>query len=93
MTPWDVIRQHIEVSSNRGILLLLLLFALIGSLVSVLYFLSTGSPANLTQAVDGRGFAAAMTGTSVICGLLLLVTAVIVARAFRVRRIAAESVL
>jgi len=67
--------------------------ALIGSLVSVLYFLSTGSPANLTQAVDGRGFAAAMTGTSVICGVLLLVTAVIVARAFRVRRVAAESVL
>ena len=67
--------------------------ALIGSLVSVLYFLSTGSPANLTQAVDGRGFAVAMTGTSVICGVLLLATAVIVARAFRVRRVAAESVL
>jgi flagellar basal body-associated protein FliL len=40
MTPWDVIRQHIEVSSNRGILLLLLLFALACSfLVAVFTFL------------------------------------------------------
>jgi DHA2 family multidrug resistance protein-like MFS transporter len=66
--------------------------ALIGSVVAVLYFLSTGTPANLTYAVDGRGFSSAMTGTAVISGVLLLVTTVIVARAFRAARSAAESV-
>ena len=57
--------------------------ALIGSLVSVLYFLSTGSQANLTEAVDPGGFTAAMTGTSVICGLLVAVTTIVAARAVR----------
>jgi hypothetical protein len=32
MTPWELFRQHIEVTTNRGILLLLLLFALACSL-------------------------------------------------------------
>ena len=63
--------------------------ALIGSLVSVLYFLSTGSPANLTESVDGVGFAAAMTGTSIICGVLLFVTMFVVARAVRVHQVSA----
>lgn len=57
--------------------------ALIGSLVSVLYFLSTGSPGNLTEAVDPGGFTAAMTGTSVICGLLVAATTILAARAVR----------
>jgi DHA2 family multidrug resistance protein-like MFS transporter len=57
--------------------------ALIGSLVSVLYFLATGSQANLTEAVDPGGFTAAMTGTSVICGLLVAATTIIAARAVR----------
>ena len=57
--------------------------ALIGSLVSVLYFLSTGSPGNLTEAVDPGGFTAAMTGTSVICGLLVAATTIVSARTVR----------
>jgi DHA2 family multidrug resistance protein-like MFS transporter len=57
--------------------------ALIGSLVSVLYFLTTGSQANLTEAVDPGGFTAAMTGTSVICGLLVAATTIIAARTVR----------
>ena len=57
--------------------------ALIGSLVSVLYFLSTGSPANLTEAVDPGGFSASMTGTSVICGLLVAATTLVAALAIR----------
>jgi len=57
--------------------------ALIGSVVSVLYFLSTGSQANLTEAVDPGGFTAAMTGTSVICGLLVAATTIVAARAVR----------
>ena len=57
--------------------------ALIGSLVSVLYFMSTGSPGNLTEAVDPEGFTAAMTGTSVICGLLVAATTIIAARTVR----------
>ena len=57
--------------------------ALIGSVVSVLYFLSTGSPGNLTEAVDPGGFTAAMTGTSVICGLLVAATTIVAARTVR----------
>jgi len=57
--------------------------ALIGSVVSVLYFLSTGSQANLTEAVDPGGFTAAMTGTSVICGLLVAATTIVAARTVR----------
>lgn len=57
--------------------------ALIGSLVSVLYFLSTGSPGNLTEAVDPGGFTAAMVGTSVICGLLVAATTIVAARTVR----------
>jgi len=57
--------------------------ALVGSVVSVLYFLSTGSQANLTEAVDPGGFTAAMTGTSVICGLLVAATTIVAARAVR----------
>ena len=57
--------------------------ALIGSVVSVLYFLSTGSQANLTDAVDPGGFTAAMTGTSVICGLLVAATTIVAARTVR----------
>jgi DHA2 family multidrug resistance protein-like MFS transporter len=57
--------------------------ALIGSLVAVLYFLATGSPARLTAAVDPGGFTSAMTGTSVICGVVVALTAIVVARAVR----------
>ena len=39
VTPWDLILQHIEVSSDRGILLLVLLFALACcAVVSVITF-------------------------------------------------------
>jgi len=57
--------------------------ALIGSVVAVLYFLATGSPARLTAAVDPDGFTSAMTGTSVICGVVVALTAIVVARAVR----------
>ena len=57
--------------------------ALIGSLVAVLYFLATGSPARLTAAVDPGGFTSAMTGTGVICGVVVALTAIVVARAVR----------
>jgi len=57
--------------------------ALIGSVVSVLYFLNTGSPGNLTEAVNPDGFTAAMTGTGVICGLLMVATTIVAARTVR----------
>jgi DHA2 family multidrug resistance protein-like MFS transporter len=57
--------------------------ALIGSVVAVLYFLATGSSARLTAAVDADGFTSAMTGTSVICGVVVALTAIVVARAVR----------
>jgi DHA2 family multidrug resistance protein-like MFS transporter len=57
--------------------------ALIGSLVAVLYFLATGSAARLTAAVDPGGFTSAMTGTGVICGVVVALTAIVVARAVR----------
>ncbi|MEJ6537395.1 MAG: hypothetical protein QNL98_09210, partial [Mycobacterium sp.] len=59
--------------------------ALIGSVVAVLYFLATGSSARLTAAVDPGGFTSAMTGTSVICGVVVALTAIVVARAVRGR--------
>jgi DHA2 family multidrug resistance protein-like MFS transporter len=57
--------------------------ALIGSVVAVLYYLATGSSARLTAAVDPGGFTSAMTGTSVICGVVVALTAIVVARAVR----------
>ena len=65
--------------------------AVIGSLVSVFYLMATGSPANLTAAVDASGFSTAITATSIICGALLLVTAAVVARAVSSRPAVAVS--
>ena len=61
--------------------------------LSALRIFYVGPFPNVEEKEPNNGFSSAMTGTSVICGVLLLVTAVIVARAFRVRRVAAESVL
>lgn len=55
--------------------------AIVGSLVSVLYLLATGTAANLTAAVDADGFTTAMTGTAIITGVLMIVTTIGVARA------------
>ncbi len=57
--------------------------AIVGSVVSVLYLVATGSSANLTAAVDADGFTTAMTGTAVLTGLLMAATTVGVARALR----------
>ena len=53
--------------------------------------MATGSPANLTAAVDASGFSTAITATSIICGALLLVTAAVVARAVSSRPAVAVS--
>ena len=57
--------------------------ALIGSGVSVLYLLATGTAANFTGAVDSAGFTTAMTGTGVVTGVLLGATTVAVGWALR----------
>lgn len=57
--------------------------ALIGSAVSVLYAVITGSSANFTEEVDLRGFTWSMGLACVICGVLLGVITVAIARAMR----------
>ena len=57
--------------------------AITGSAVAVLYLLITGSPANFSANVDHRGFTWSMGGYCVICGLLLGVVTIVVARALR----------
>lgn len=57
--------------------------AIIGSVVSVLYLIATGTQANLTAAVDDNGFTAAMTGTALVVAALMAATTVGVARALR----------
>lgn len=57
--------------------------AIVGSVVSVLYLIATGAPANLTATVDHDGFTAAMTGTALIAAVLMAATTIGVARALR----------
>lgn len=57
--------------------------ALIGSAVSVLYMVITGSSANFTGDVDLRGFTWSMGLACVICGVLLGLITGIIARALR----------
>lgn len=57
--------------------------ALIGSLVSVIYLLVTGSPGNLSASVDDHGFTMAMSGTALISAALMAATTIGVARALR----------
>ena len=62
--------------------------ALVGSLVSVIYLFATGSPGNLSSAVDDRGFTIAMTGTALISAALMAITTIGVARALRTPAVA-----
>ncbi|MGV0991036.1 MAG: MFS transporter, partial [Mycobacterium sp.] len=62
--------------------------AIIGSLVSVIYLFATGTPGNLSAAVDGHGFTIAMTGTALIAGLMMAATTIGVARALRTPAVA-----
>ena len=55
--------------------------ALVGSVVSVIYRVVTGTPGDLSAAVDGRGFTIAMTGTALISAVLMAATTIGVARA------------
>ena len=57
--------------------------AIIGSLVSVIYLFATGTPGNLSSAVDDGGFTIAMTGTALIAGVMMAATTFGVARALR----------
>ena len=65
--------------------------AIVGSLVSLLYLFSTGSPANLTAAGDRGGLTTAMSGATIICGVLVLATAFVVARAVREQAVVAAA--
>jgi DHA2 family multidrug resistance protein-like MFS transporter len=55
--------------------------ALVGSVVSVIYLVVTGTPGNLSAGVDGRGFTIAMTGAALISAALMAATTIGVARA------------
>ena len=59
--------------------------AITGSAVAVLYLLMTGTSANFSENVDRRGFTWSFGGYGVICGVLLAITTVVIARALRVR--------
>jgi len=59
--------------------------AITGSAVAVLYLLITGGSANFTENVDRRGFTWSLGGYCVICGVLLGVVTIVVARAIRDR--------
>lgn len=59
--------------------------AITGSVVAVLYLLITGGTANFTENVDTKGFTWSFGGYCVICGVLLAVITVVIARALRVR--------
>jgi len=59
--------------------------AITGSAVAVLYLLVTGGSANFSENVDAKGFTWSLGGYCVICGVLLAVVTVVVARALRSR--------
>ena len=65
--------------------------AIVGSLVSLLYLFSTGLPANLTAAGDSGGLTTAMSGATIICGVLVLATTFVVARAVREQAVVAAA--
>ena len=59
--------------------------AITGSAVAVLYLLITGSAANFSENVDARGFTWGLGGYCVICGVLLGIITVVIARVLRGR--------
>lgn len=60
--------------------------AITGSAVAVLYLLNTGSAANFSENVDRHGFTWSMGGYCILCGLLLAMVTMVVARALRGRQ-------
>jgi len=64
--------------------------ALTGSVVSVLYMLVSGGPANFSEPVDPRAFTVGLGADCVIVGVLLGVITAVIARALRSRAAVAQ---